>query len=74
MSEEKKKGPPPAPSRHEGRYIIIQVPPKTSKDVIEKQIRDALNEQPQDIFAASVSREVIIVVQEEGPFNGDDGF
>jgi hypothetical protein len=68
MSAEKKKGPPP-PSRHEGRYIVIQVPPKTSKEAIERQIHDALNEQPQDIFAASVSREVIIVVQEEGPID-----
>jgi hypothetical protein len=64
MSDEGKRL--PQPSRHEGKYVIIQVPPSTPKKDIEKQIHDALAEQPQDIFARSISKELVIVVQEEG--------
>jgi hypothetical protein len=64
MSDEGKRL--PQPSHHEGKYVIIQVPPSTPKKDIEKQIHDALAEQPQDIFARSISKELVIVVQEEG--------
>jgi hypothetical protein len=64
MSKEGKK--PTVPSHHEGKYIVIQVPPSTPKKEIEKQIHDALAEQPQDVFASSISKELVIVVQEEG--------
>jgi hypothetical protein len=63
MSSEEKKSPPPPPSRHEEKSIVIQVPPNTSKNEIEKQIHDALAEQPQDIFVNRASKEIIIVVQ-----------
>jgi hypothetical protein len=56
----------PRPSHHEGKYIVIQVPPSTPKKDIEKQIHDALAEQPQDIFTSRISKELVIVVQEEG--------
>jgi hypothetical protein len=71
MKSEGKKPRPPAPSRHQEKSIVIQVPPNTSKQEIEKQIHAALAEQPQDIFLNRASKEIIIVVQqEEEPPNG----
>ncbi len=64
MSDEKNKLPPP--SRHQENYIVIQVPTGTKKQEIEKQILAALAEQPENIFANRKSREVVIVVQDEG--------
>jgi hypothetical protein len=64
MSNEGNKIPPP--SHHEENYIVIQVPIGTKKQDIEKQISAALAEQPDDIFAKRKSRELVIVVQNEG--------
>jgi hypothetical protein len=64
MSSEKKKLPPP--SHHQENCIVIQVPTGTKKEDIEKQIHTALAEQPENIFATRKSKELVIVVQNEG--------
>jgi hypothetical protein len=63
MSDVEKK---PTLGHHQENSIVITVPTGTLKQEIEKQIRDALAEQPQDIFKDRQSREVLIVLQEEG--------
>jgi hypothetical protein len=63
MSSEEKK--PPLPPPFQEPAIVIQVPPNTSKQEIEKQIHLALIHQPDDIFRGRASKEVIIVVQQE---------
>jgi hypothetical protein len=65
MSSEEEKSPPPPPSHHQETSIVIQVPPNTSKQEIEKQIHLALVHQPDDIFRGRASKEIIIVVQQE---------
>jgi hypothetical protein len=64
MSDEKRKLPPL--SHHQENCLVIQVPTGTSKLEIEKQIHAALAEQPENIFAARKSKELVIVVQNEG--------
>jgi hypothetical protein len=66
--EERKQFPPlaPLPSHFEESCIVIPVPSGTLKREIEKQIHDALSEQPQDIFKDRKSREMVIVIQHEG--------
>lgn len=70
MSNEEKKPHRPVPSHHQEKSVVIQVPPNTSKEEIEKQIHAALAEQPQDLFLNRASKELIIVVQQEdeGPY------
>jgi hypothetical protein len=65
MSDEEKKSPIPFPPIIHDQTIVIRVPPNTSKREIENQIHKALAEQPQDIFLNRLSKEVIIVVQQE---------
>jgi hypothetical protein len=57
---------PPVPSQHSERNIVIQVPPRTSKKVLEKLISDALGEKPLEAIRANRSRELIIAVAEMG--------
>jgi hypothetical protein len=61
--EEKKFSPPP---HYEENCIVVPVPTGTLKQEIEKQIHDALAEQPQDIFKDRKSRELVIVLQDMG--------
>ncbi len=64
MSSEKKKLPPP--SHHEENCIVIQVPKGTNKQDIEKQIHAALADQPENILAKRKSKELVIVIKNEG--------
>jgi hypothetical protein len=64
MSDEERKLSPPA--HYEENCIVVPVLPGTLKQEIEKQIHDALAEQPQDIFKDRKSREIVIVIQHEG--------
>jgi predicted nucleotide-binding protein len=63
MADEKKK---PAPSHHLENAIIVQVPTGATKQDIENQIRAALAEQPDNILATRKSKELVIIVQNEG--------
>jgi hypothetical protein len=62
MSAEEKK----LPGHFEEKCIVVTVPPGTSKQEIEKQIHDALAEQPEDIFTARKCTELVIILQHEG--------
>jgi hypothetical protein len=64
MSDEETKLSPPVP--YEENCIVVPVPTGTLKQEIEKQIHDALAEQPQDIFKDRQSRELVIILQHEG--------
>jgi hypothetical protein len=64
MSGEEKKLSPP--THFEEKCIVVSVPTGTLKQQIEKQIHDALVEQPDDIFKDRKSREMVIVIQHEG--------
>jgi hypothetical protein len=63
MSDEEKKL---SPTHYEENCIVVSVPTGTLKQQIEKQIHDALVDQPDDIFKDRKSREMIIVIQHEG--------
>jgi hypothetical protein len=63
MSKEKI---PPVPSQHSEKNIVIQVPPGTSKKVLEKLISDALGEKPLEAIRMNRSRELIIAIHEMG--------
>ena len=65
MANEEKK-PPPPPSHHSEQNIVVQVPHGASISVIEKQIHEALAQQPEDFLRKRKSRELVIVVQDEG--------
>jgi hypothetical protein len=56
----------PAPSQHSERNVVIQVPPRTSKKVLEKLISDALGEKPLEAIRMNRSRELIIAIAEMG--------
>jgi hypothetical protein len=53
-------------SHYEENCIVVPVPTGALKEEIEKQIHDALAEQPQDLFRDRKSRELVIVLQHFG--------
>jgi hypothetical protein len=62
MSNPEKK----LPGHFEEKCIVVTVPPNTSKQEIEKQIHEALAEQPDDIFKGRQCTELVIILQHEG--------
>jgi hypothetical protein len=54
------------PPYYEENCIVVPVPTGALKEEIEKQIHDALAEQPQEIFKDRKSRELVIVLQHMG--------
>jgi hypothetical protein len=64
MSNEEEK--PEFPKIIHEEHIVIEVPPDTSQVEIEKEIHKALSHEPQDFLRKSKSRQLIIVVKQEG--------
>ena len=65
MSDEEKKL---SPGHFEEKCIVVTVPSGTSKQEIEKQIHEALAEQPDDIFIGKGRhcKGLVIILQHEG--------
>jgi hypothetical protein len=57
------------PSHYKEQHIVVAVPDGTPLEVIEKQIHNALVEQPPDIIIRNRSKELVIVLQHEGNKN-----
>ena len=61
-----KEGATPRPQILHENHILVQVPTGTSLKKIEEEIHKALAEESQDFLVQSPSRQIIIVVQNEG--------
>ncbi|MEI9978881.1 MAG: hypothetical protein WDN23_07720 [Edaphobacter sp.] len=63
MAEEKKR---PPTSHYNDEGIVIEAPTGTPKEDIVKEIQKALAERPMDMFAGKKSKQLVIVVKDEG--------
>jgi hypothetical protein len=62
--ESKKKRPPPSHYNDEG--IVVDAPHGTPKQDIVNEVVKALNERPDELFKGKKSKQLVIVVKEEG--------
>jgi hypothetical protein len=62
--ESKKKRPPPSHYHDDG--IVVEAPHGTPKQDTVNEIVKALNEQPDDLFKNKRSKQLVIVVKDEG--------
>ena len=64
MSNGGKKRPPPSHTKEQ--FILVKSPDGTPKEDLKKEIIKALDEEPLDLFPPKKSKDLVIVVKNEG--------
>jgi hypothetical protein len=54
------------PSHHKEKHIVVEVDDLSDQDTVEAEIHKALSDQPIDEIKGKSSKELLIVVREEG--------